>query len=582
MLTLKRQFLVIAIIFLLFPLASLFARDNIVDWYIKDFQSEMVVNKDSSLLITEKITADCDSLPNKHGIFRILPIKMNINGTLVNTPIKLISISDFNNKSIKFDTKIDSQNNTVSWRIGDPNKTVTGVNYYKIVYSVKNAVRFELKNFDELYWNLNGHFFIIDTDNFTGKIIFPQEINKDNTKVWLYTGLLGNRSDYLANYQWLDNNTLQVISKRVLHSGEGITISANFPKNILVPPVPTFFEKYGAQLQYLWFLLPIIAFIVCFRLWWKYGKDPRVNRSIAPEFGPPDNLAPMEAGALLNYGNVANSFISATIIDLAARGVITIKEIDKKWYEGSKDFKLTLNAQTPQRLKKFEEGLIDKMFVGEQTILISSLKNRFYKQLPIIEREIRDSFYAKNLLVKNSGIVMAMFIAAFIFFGFMIIIGARFFHSLTAMISAFVAIFIVVIFGLMMPKRTPKGADLMWRIKGFKLYMETAEKYRQQFFEKENTFEKLLPYAMVFGITHLWIKKMEQLYAQENKAFVYAPAWYIGLNAASFNVDSFTQNLNSISSHISSSMSAPGSGGSGFGGGGFSGGGGGGGGGGGW
>ena len=43
------------------------------DWVIKDFQSTITVNKDSSLLIEEKITADADSLPDKHGIFRVLP-----------------------------------------------------------------------------------------------------------------------------------------------------------------------------------------------------------------------------------------------------------------------------------------------------------------------------------------------------------------------------------------------------------------------------------------------------------------------------------------------------------------------------
>ncbi len=31
---------------------------EILDWYIKDFSSEIIVNKDSSLDITENITAD--------------------------------------------------------------------------------------------------------------------------------------------------------------------------------------------------------------------------------------------------------------------------------------------------------------------------------------------------------------------------------------------------------------------------------------------------------------------------------------------------------------------------------------------
>jgi Predicted membrane protein (DUF2207). len=84
-----------------------------------------------------------------------------------------------------------------------------------------------------------------------------------------------------------------------------------------------------------------------------------------------------------------------------------------------------------------------------------------------------------------------------------------------------------------MPKRTLKGAELNWRVKGFKLYMETAEKYRAQFNEKENIFEKFLPYAMVFGMTKLWIKKMEKIYGKEYFAS-YHPVWYAGNFAAGF------------------------------------------------
>ena len=36
-----------------------FARENVTDWYIKNFETEIVVNKDSTLDITEWITADC-------------------------------------------------------------------------------------------------------------------------------------------------------------------------------------------------------------------------------------------------------------------------------------------------------------------------------------------------------------------------------------------------------------------------------------------------------------------------------------------------------------------------------------------
>ena len=93
-------------------------------------------------------------------------------------PIQLISITDFNGKKLKYSTINDSINHTVTWKIGDPNKTVTGVNYYKITYKVKNAIRFGNPEFDELYWNLNGNFWDIITYNFVANINFPTEVTK--------------------------------------------------------------------------------------------------------------------------------------------------------------------------------------------------------------------------------------------------------------------------------------------------------------------------------------------------------------------------------------------------------------------
>jgi uncharacterized membrane protein len=136
---------------------------------------------------------------------------------------------------------------------------------------------------------------------------------------------------------------------------------------------------------------------------------------------------------------------------------------------------------------------------------------------------------------------------------------------------------IFLVFSFFMPKRTKKGMEALWKIKGFKLYMKTAEQHRQQFYEKENIFEKFLPYAIVFGMTKLWIKKMEEIYGKEYFS-TYHPAWYVGAEAISFDASVFESQLSSITSAIGSISSSS----SGSAGGGFSGGGGGGGGGGGW
>jgi uncharacterized membrane protein len=118
-----------------------------------------------------------------------------------------------------------------------------------------------------------------------------------------------------------------------------------------------------------------------------------------------------------------------------------------------------------------------------------------------------------------------------------------------------------------MPKRTVLGLDLYYKIEGFKLYMETAEKYRQQFNEKENIFEKFLPYAIMFGITKQWIKAIGKIYGDKYIAS-YHPIWYAGVGMANFDVDSFNSVISGISSAVGTASGASGAGGAGGGGGG--------------
>jgi uncharacterized membrane protein len=145
---------------------------------------------------------------------------------------------------------------------------------------------------------------------------------------------------------------------------------------------------------------------------------------------------------------------------------------------------------------------------------------------------------------------------------------------------------IILIFAYLMPKRTLLGQDILRQIFGFKLYLKTAEKYRAQFNEKENIFDKFLPYAILFGMTNLWLKKMKDMYGDQYFA-THPMVWYIAAPGHTFdyNFSSINTMINSVSSSVASGLKSAGSssgGFSGFGGGGFSGGGGGGGGGGSW
>lgn len=101
------------------------AKEYIEDWYIKEFRSEITVNQDSSLDIVEYITADCGDLPDKHGIFRVLPLTHQITADQKErNPVKLIGITDFSGRPYNFSQSINHSKQTLSWRIGDPNQEV--------------------------------------------------------------------------------------------------------------------------------------------------------------------------------------------------------------------------------------------------------------------------------------------------------------------------------------------------------------------------------------------------------------------------------------------------------------------------
>ena len=555
----------------IFTRAGAVTRPNVTDWYISDFDSKITVNKDSSLGISETITADCANAVGKHGIFRILPNHVTVGGKKIKMPVKLISITDQNGRLLQYSEAKNSE--TVTWKIGDPDVTVNGVNIYKINYVIDNTIRFGNDDFDELYWNLYGNFWDLQTDHFHAAIIFPQEVNQSNATVDYYTGTLGSKSKDLAAYRWSAPNVLEFESTKMLDAREGITASIIFPKGIFSEYRPSFWESYG---QFAYFLIPFAIFATCFFLWRKYGDDPEVCETIIAEYDAPGNLSPVELGMLMKNGAFDNDLITAELINFATKGLIMIKETHEKiLFFDTRDYELQKMAkpEAEEKLSVVQKEILEGIFEGKSVKKLSELKNSFYKKLPQIKKSAEKLLKEKNLIVPagmHIGLVMKLMSGVGIWITF-VSFGSNLILGLCALLSAL----IVLGFSFIMPKRTVEGAKLNVDAKGFKLFMNTVDKDRAVFYEKENIFEKFLPYAIMFGITGEWIKRMQEIYGEEYFA-TYAPVWYAGAGG-SFDADSFSTSMDSLSSAIAASTSSPsgsgGSGGSGGGGGGGSGGG---------
>src|SRR4029077_21152192 len=97
-----------------------------------------------------------------------------------------------------------------------------------------------------------------------------------------------------------------------------------------------------------------------------------------------------------------------------------------------------------------------------------------------------------------------------------------------------------------MPQRTAAGRELLQHTLGFRLYMTTAEKYRQQFAAKAQIFTDLLPYAIVFGCVSLWAKAFEGLDTSQSAS------WYVG--ATPFQAAFMASRLQAMNTSLASAV----------------------------
>ncbi|MDY5996913.1 MAG: DUF2207 domain-containing protein, partial [Bacilli bacterium] len=123
------------------------------------------------------------------------------------------------------------------------------------------------------------------------------------------------------------------------------------------------------------------------------------------------------------------------------------------------------------------------------------------------------------------------------------------FLYLIGYIIGIVCVAIMIVCLIYLPKRTKYGNEMFGKLKGFKNFLETAEKEKLEsmVLENPNYFYDILPFTYVLGISDKWIKKFESISLQ-------APSWYNSSNG--FDVSSFGTFMNSTMVSAQSAMSS--------------------------
>ncbi len=555
--------------------ATFFARPTAAaDLTFTKFHSDITVNADASIRVTETITANFTT-PG-HGMFRTIPFKFTaLNGGRASIPIDIASLTQ-DGRPAKYTLSNDGTNLTA--KIGDPDVTITGQHVYVVTYTAQAAVNF-FSDHDELYWNVTGDQWDAPLSNISAAVRLPAAFTADKVSTTCYTGPTGSTT---KDCQQSHNTTSATFS-----STDFLTIVVGWPTGTVSKPAnydqlrtagtTSPIDRLFSNLAVWWGLnivFPVLVIGWLFRRWLTHGRDPKGRGTIIAQYEPPTGLTPGEMGTLVDE-RANQRDVVATIVDLAVRGFLIITELPEEKVLGlgkGKDYQLDrIVTAKSSPLKNHEQRVLDGLFSDGDSVKLSKLKGSFYDDVKAIQadlyRQVRDQgYFVGNPSAIRSGYVAVGLILAF----------AGFFAFGFGIVGPFIAGLAVAVAGPFMPKRTDKGAAALWQAKGFKLFLEKAEKHRLQWQEKHHIFEQYLPYAMALGVAEKWSRAFTGI----DQA---PPQWYRGTAGVNFNSIVLWSALNSFSASSVRSFASPAaSGSSGFGGGGFSGGGGGGGGGGGW
>ena len=478
-------------------------------------------------------------------------------------------------------------------RIGKKDVYVQGEKTYVIKFTQRDVTRhYDNTGRDEFYWDVIGNEWRVPMENVRVSVKLDESLQAARAgEAFCYVGahgstkrcnVSGDKGEIVTNANRLDRR-------------EGITMAVGFNSGTFTG----YQETLGEKLIKIWATVQTIAsslaVILMLLLVWRYkrlfGRHNEL-KPITPEYLPPKQASVLISAYILkNYEALAvkGSAKVAQLLDLAVRHYIKLYEVKKASFLRSAQYEIEI-VKDLKELRPEESEVVRDMFGSSmpnpgQRLNLKKLQNN----LSYASRTRDDDTNLKNLARGKYGLCEQKPVNKQIVQKWALWVGIIGVLLLSPMLLIVAGIVFVLSFGWSL---TDEGLALRRYLAGLKMYIGVAEVERLQMLQSPEgaekvkvdatdekqlvkLYERVLPYAVLFGQEKEWSKQLGRYYEQVGEQ----PDWYSGQGA--FNAAAFAAGMSSLSS-VASSASDYSSTSGGSTGGGFAGGGGGGGGGGGW
>lgn len=562
------------------PIAFCQSSSDAMYEHILHYHSDLVVQKNGTIAITERVKVYANQDEIRRGIYRDLPLSYDYKGGTTRVGFELLAI-EHNGNPAPYHT--EKMSNGIRIYVGEENTIIpVGVHEYTFTYTITRGLGY-FDEYDEIYWNINGNGWKFTIDSISANVYYPEGASL--VQFDAYTGAFGSMEKaFVADTL---RNGIRFSATRPLYSGENLTVAVAWDKNHIVYPTDWENFLYWVQSYFLWIISTLgvlLGLFINFRLWWKHGRDPKPG-TIIPRFYPPENLSPAECIYLKKGGKRSNTMFGSMLVALAVKGKLTISVEEGSGLFSKKSYTINKLAEVEQEGKKpltpvesyFFETLLgnkttESIQKGKYNPRIAKTHDKLIEKIDGKQKEV---YFKRNTYLKGIQFITPLIVAAIGFVGFYFFGGA----VLVLILGLLTMILMNVIFARLYEQPTAMGRKIMDEIAGFEMYMKYTDKERIRLMNPPTMnfshYEENLPYAIALGVAEEWAGKFDPVELKEG--YQHHMPYIAGFAVNDFN--DFGKELNST---ISSASTPPSSSGSGSGGGGFSGGGGGGGGGGGW
>lgn len=530
---------------------------------VANFDSQVTVQKSGRVDVVETIAYDF-GYASRHGIYRYIPVVYDDEKDQTFKPGFGFDSVILNGQPVPYE--VSNNGNNKMAKIGDANKTITGLQVYTIKYHFDSLL--VDKGGDLLRFNVAGAGWEVPIKQTRVTVKGPAA-----AKLVCYSAISGSTNQDCA----VDEQAGTAATVNI-GSGSDLTVEALFPSgtvdNLLQPYVTPWWLKMLFIVAISYVLAGIVLLAAALVRWLGIRlaeKRAERDQTIIAQYDPPKELTPGEIG-FLSDNQATLVEVTAALIQAAVKGYIKIEQIAEKSLLKKAEYKL-IKLKDFSGLTADEQYLLTVIFDSKQEIELSDInKTTTPPAIKKYQDSLRESakhkgFYTQRSKFMTTAAVGGLFVLVFfIFTPFIFLIGA-------AMLP--LGLYAYKRAG-QSPRRTPEGLKTWAHVAGFKLFLSVTEKDRLAFTDAPartpKQFSKLLPYAIALGVEKEWAKQFEGIDITKSMD------WYGG-NTRGFTAGYLVGNLSgSFASSVATSV-APKTSSGGFGGGssggGFSGGGGG-------